>query len=134
MSIKYNEAVDIKEKIRKIVSVLDMKHVNLSRVFCIRSHDSSSRNIVARCHALPKIMQQVLNIEPAYIIEILSEKFDTMSEEEQMKTLIHELLHVPQTFGGGFRHHDFVRRSTIEKFYRQFKKNESSFFLQQPEN
>ncbi len=134
MSIKYNEAIDIKEKIRKIVSVLDMKHVNLDRVFCIRSHDSSSRNIVARCHALPKIMQQVLNIEPAYIIEILSEKFDKMSEEEQMKTLIHELLHVPQSFGGGFRHHDFVRRSTIEKFYRQFKKNESNFFLQQPEN
>jgi predicted metallopeptidase len=124
MSIKYNEALDIKEKIGKIVSVLDMKHVNLARVFCIRSHDSSSRNIVARCHALPKIMQQVLEIEPAYIIEILSEKFDRMSEEDQMKTLIHELLHVPQTFGGGFRHHDFVRSSTIDKFYRQFKKNE----------
>jgi len=124
MAIKYKEAEDIKNKVRKIVQVLEMNHVNLDRVFCIRSHESSSRNIIARCHTLPKILQQVLEIEPAYVIEILSEKFDRMSEEEQIRTLIHELLHIPQTFGGGFRHHDFVRRSMIDKFYRQYTKKE----------
>jgi predicted metallopeptidase len=126
MSIKYKEAEDIKAKVKKIVELLEMNHVNLDRVFCIRSHESSSRNIIARCHTLPKIMQQVLEIEPAYIIEILSEKFDKMPEEEQIKTLIHELLHIPQTFGGGFRHHNFVRSSTIDKFYRQFIKKDQT--------
>lgn len=127
MAIKYLEAQDIKEKIRKITETLGMKHVNLNRIFCIRSHESSSRNIIARCHALPKILQRVLEIEPAYVIEILSEKFDKMSEEDQIKTLIHELMHIPKTFGGGFRHHDFVRKSTIDKLYREYKKREFSF-------
>ncbi|UCD20960.1 MAG: metallopeptidase [archaeon] len=124
MSIKYHEAEDIKEKVRKIVDVLGMNHIQLHRIFCIRSKRSSSRNIIARCHALPKILQQVLEIEPAYVIEILSEKFDKMSEEEQIKTLIHEVLHIPKTFGGGFRHHNYVRKGTIDKFYREFKRNE----------
>jgi len=131
--IKYREAQDIKFNVKKICYVLGLDHVNLDRVYCIRSHESSSRNIIARCHALPKILQQVLEIEPAYVIEILSEKFDKMSEEDQMKTLIHELLHIPKTFGGGFRHHDFVQRRIIDKFYREFKKNEKKFNFEQPE-
>lgn len=124
MGIKYHEADDIKAKVRRIVEVMDMKYVNINRVFFIRSHESSSRNIIARCHALPKILQQVLEIEPAYVIEILSEKFDKMSEEDQVKTLIHELLHIPKSFGGGFRHHDFVQRRTIDKFYKMYKEKE----------
>ena len=127
MSIKYHEALDIKEKVRKIVEIMDLKYVNINRVFFIRSHESSSRNIIARCHALPKILQQVLEIEPAYVIEILSEKFDKMSEEDQVKTLIHELLHIPKSFGGGFRHHDFVQRRTIDKFYKMYKEKEKKF-------
>ena len=125
--IKYHEAQDIKNAVRKIVAVLEMDYVNADRVFCIRSIGTSSSNIVARCHALPKILQQVLEIEPAYVIEILSEKFDKMSEEDRMKTLIHELLHIPKTFGGGFRHHDFVRRSTIDKAYKEFNKKARLF-------
>jgi predicted metallopeptidase len=127
MPISYHEAQDIKEKVRKIVEVMNLKYINLDRVFFIRSHESSSRNIIARCHALPKILQQVLEIEPAYVIEILSEKFDKMPEEEQIKTLIHELLHIPKSFGGGFRHHNFVHKRTIDKFYRIYKQNESKF-------
>jgi len=125
--IKYHEAQDIKDAVRRIITVLGMDHVNVDRVYCIRSHGTSSNNIVARCHALPKILQQVLEIEPAYVIEILSEKFDRMSEEDRIKTLIHELLHIPKTFGGGFRHHDFVHKRTIDKFYKEFKKSEKHF-------
>ena len=60
--IKYNEAEDIKNAVRKIIAVLEMDHVNPDRVFCIRSLGTSSSNIIARCHALPKILQQVLEI------------------------------------------------------------------------
>lgn len=124
MGIKYNEALDIKEKVRRIVEVMDLDYVNINRVFFIRSHESSSRNIIARCHALPKILQQVLEIEPAYVIEILSEKFDRMSEEDQIKVLVHELLHIPKSFGGGFRHHDFVQKRIVDKFYKMYKEKE----------
>lgn len=120
--IQYENADDIKRKIELIIRALDMKHINPRRVYCIRSHGSSSRGIIARCHSLPKIMQQALAIEPAYIIEIISETFDKQNEEEQVKTLIHELLHIPKTFGGGFLHHNVVTRAKIDKFYKKFSK------------
>lgn len=121
MTISYEYAHDIKRKIETIVLVLGMKHIKTDRVFCIRSRGSSSRGIIARCHALPKIMQQCLEISPAYIIEIISEQFDKQSDEEQVKTLIHELLHIPKTFGGGFLHHNVVTKSKIDKFYNKYK-------------
>jgi predicted metallopeptidase len=119
--IHYESAQDIKSAIEKIALVLEMNHLNLNRIFCIRSHGSASRGIIARCHALPKIMQQCLEVEPAYIIEVISETFDRQSEDERVKTIIHELLHIPNCFGGGFRHHDVVTRSRIEKLYARFR-------------
>jgi len=89
--IKYEEAPDIKKKIDSLVLASEMKHLNAERIFCIRSYGSKSRGVVARCHALPKIMQKALNIEPAYIIEIISETFDKQIEDEKIKILIHEL-------------------------------------------
>jgi len=121
MTISYEYAEDIKRKIETIVLVLGMKHINTNRLFCIRSRGSSSRGIIARCHALPKIMQQVLEVSPAYIIEIISEQFDRQREEEQVKTLIHELLHIPKTFGGGFLHHNVVTRAKIDRLYDRYK-------------
>lgn len=119
--IQYENADDIKKKIELIIKALEMKHINPKRVYCVRSRGSSSRGIIARCHSLPKIMQQVLAIEPAYIIEIISETFDNQNEEEKIKTLIHELLHIPKTFGGGFLHHNVVTRVKVDKLYNKFR-------------
>ncbi|MCX8194298.1 MAG: putative metallopeptidase [Candidatus Pacearchaeota archaeon] len=125
-NIKYQEAQDVKRKIELIIKVLELKHINPERVYCVRSQGSSSKGIIARCHSLPKILQQVLGIEPAYVIEIISETFDKQKEEEQIKTLIHELLHIPKTFGGGFLHHNVITRAKIDKLYNKFKKFENS--------
>lgn len=119
--IRYEKADDIKEKIKLLVSVLEMKHIDLERVFCIRSYCSSSRGIVARCHALPKIMQLCLRVKPSYIIEVVSENFDKQNDDEKIKTLIHELMHIPKAFGGGFRHHNVITKAKIEKLYTKFK-------------
>lgn len=120
--IKYEAASDIENRIRRITHRLNFKHVDLSRVACIRSTGSSSRRTVARCHAMGKIWQRALGIKAHYIIEVISERFDRMDPEEQTKTLIHELLHIPNTFGGGFRHHrPYVNRKTVESAYRRFK-------------
>ena len=86
----------------------------------MRSYGSTGKGIIARCHALPKVMQLALGIDAHYVIEILTENYDRLSKEEQIKILIHELMHIPETFGGGFRmHSDHVTRKNVEKLYRK---------------
>jgi predicted metallopeptidase len=118
--IKYEFAPDIQEKILEILGKTDFKHIDMNRVFCVRSHGSSAPGIIARCHALGKIWQKALDCKAAYIIEVISERFDKLPRDEQTRTLIHEIMHIPKTFGGGFKHHDFVTRKNIEKIYREF--------------
>ena len=119
--IKYFDAPDIRMQIEHIRHKLGMNHVDLSKVACFRSKGSGTRNTIARCHGLSKVMQLGMNIDAFYVIEVISEKFDRMPEEERTKTLIHELMHIPKNFGGGFRHHDYVCRSEVEKMYRIYK-------------
>lgn len=118
--IRYFDAIDIREKVTDIINKLGLNHIHIDRIACIRSKGSESRGVIARCHALPKIMQKCLNCDAFYVIEVLSEKFDKMSEREQIKTLIHELLHIPRAFGGGFRHHNIIRKK-VEQEYKKFK-------------
>ena len=118
MVIKYEHAPDIEKAATTIADKLEMMH-DLSRVIFMRSRGSKSVYTLARCHALPRIMQKALGVKAHYIIEVIGEKFDRMSDEEKKKTLIHELLHIPKSMGGGFRHHDFVCRKNIEILYKR---------------
>lgn len=120
--IRYEPAPDIKEKIWNILEKTNLPHIDKERVVCIRSKGSAARNIIARCHALSKIWQKALECKAVYIVEVISEKFDKLSEDEQIKTLVHELMHIPKSFGGGFKHHDWVNNKNIEKIYREFLK------------
>jgi predicted metallopeptidase len=117
----YEKASDLDERVFEIVQKLDMEHVKLSRVVCIRSRGSKSRRTLARCHVLPKIIQEALGIKAYYIIEAISENFDSLSREEQTRVLIHELMHIPKTFGGGFKFHNYVNRKEVEKMYKLYK-------------
>ena len=119
--IQYDDAPDVKENICNIVSRADLKHVILENLSCIRSKGTSSRRVIARCYALPRIMQKALNIKPQYIIEVISERFDRLSDDEKMKTLIHELMHIPRSFGGGFIHHNIVNAKGVEKIWQKLK-------------
>jgi len=50
-----------------------------------------------------------------------------MKDEEKERTLIHELLHIPGGFSGGFRpHKGYVERKTVEKLYRKLQKIKES--------
>jgi predicted metallopeptidase len=121
--IHYELAEDIGAEIKEIIRKLDMTHVDESRVICIRSRGSASRRTLARCHGLPKIMQLALDLKPHYVIEIISEQFDTLGKADQTKVLIHELMHIPHAFGGGFRsHRPYVTKRKVEKMYQQFLK------------
>lgn len=118
--IRYELAPEIESKLKRITRKLKMDHIDLDRVKGVRSYGSTGKGIIARCHALPKVMQLALGIDAHYVIEILTENYDRLSKEEQIKILIHELMHIPETFGGGFRmHSDHVTRKNVEKLYRK---------------
>jgi len=120
MGIKYEIAEDIMTRLFDITRVLGMDHVRLSGVYAVRSHGSGSSRTLARCHALSKIWQLALGIEAVYIIEVITERFERMTREEQDKVLIHELMHIPLSFGGGFKHHDFVTHKNVDKIYKKY--------------
>ncbi len=119
--IRYELAKDIGSKIKDIIDKLQMTHVDGSRVACIRSKGSKSKRVIARCHGLSRIMQLALNQKPHYAIEVVSERFDKLSKEEQTKVLIHEVMHIPHSFGGGFRaHKPHVTQKKVERMYKKF--------------
>lgn len=127
LPIRYYEALDIKKQIDAITSDLDFFHVVPQYVFCVRSKGSKAKRTIARIHGLRRIWQEVLNIPPSYTIEIISEIYDTLSKEDKEKTLIHELMHIPGGFSGGFRpHKGYVERKQVEQLYRKLQQTRSS--------
>lgn len=118
--MKYEPAPDI-QKIVEELSALLFPHIKIDRVKCFRSFGTSSRGTIARCHAIGKLMQLAVGVEAVYALEFLSERFDKLSEKDQIKTIIHELMHIPKTFGGGFRQHDFVCEKNVSLHYETYK-------------
>lgn len=118
--MKYEFAPDI-QIIAEEISRFLFPHVKLDRIKCFRSHGTSSRGTIARCHTIGKLMQKAMNVNAFYALEFISERFDRLDKEEQIKVIIHELMHIPATFGGGFRHHDHVCTKNIEKNYKTYK-------------
>jgi predicted metallopeptidase len=119
--ISYEDAPDIRGKITGIISSAGFTHIRTEFLTCVRSYGSASRRIIARCHTLPRIMQKALNVSAHYVIEVISEKFDRLSEEEKVKTLIHELMHIPKSFGGGFIHHNVVNSREVNKIWEKIQ-------------
>jgi len=128
--MKYEVAPDLQAKANDISSLM-FPHVDIPRVKCFRSYGTSSRGTIARCHAIGKLMQKAIGIKAVYALEFLSERFDKFNEEEQLKIIIHELMHIPNTFGGGFKHHNWVTEKNVNKCYEEYKrrKNEQENLL-----
>jgi len=119
LPLKYVEAPDVKRLVDEIIGSLDLFHVVPQFVYCYRSKGSKSKRTVARIHGLGKIWQEALLKPPAYVIEVISERYDRLSEEEKEKTIIHELLHIPKGFSGGFRpHKGYINKKRVEKLHR----------------
>ena len=120
----YEPAPDLQIQAEAIAKRL-FAHVKLDRVKCFRSSGTSSRNTVARCHTIGKLMQKVIGVPAHYGIEFISEQFDKLNEEEKIKVIIHELMHIPKSFGGGFKHHDYVCQRNINICYKKLREIES---------
>lgn len=118
--MKYEPAPDL-QIIAEEISRMLYPHVITERVKCFRSYGTSSRGTIARCHALGKLMQKALGVKAHYALEFIHERYDKLPEEEKLKVIIHELMHIPKTFGGGFKHHDFVCEKNVNLHYKQYK-------------
>ena len=118
--ITYQRDIGLQQSAELIARRLGFHWIDASRLVCVRSRGSKSRRTLARCHALPKIMQEALGVKAHYVIEVISENFDRLGPEDRTRTVIHELMHIPATMGGGFRHHrPYVNRREVERMYRQ---------------
>lgn len=117
--IDWKQATDIKLRIKFLVSKIDLDWVDTSRVFCVRSENANTRAI-ARIWGLSRIWQQTLDIKPAYVLEVVSEKFDRLSEIEQDKVLLHELAHIPKNFSGSLVPHTRGRKGSFHDKLHQF--------------
>ena len=102
--LRYERAPDVCIVVRMILGAGVLDYIDPERIHCVRSWGSTSRAI-ARIYGLPKAWIVALGWNPGYVIEVLSEKYDMLPAREKVRVLIHELLHVPKTMGGGLRPH-----------------------------
>lgn len=119
--MRYETDFETMEIAKDVITKLNLTHVKIEKLVCVRSHGSKSRRTVARIHGLPKIMQIAMNTKAFYVIEMISENFDKLSGEDKIKTIIHEIMHIPKNFGGGFRsHRPYVTNKTVEKAFKAY--------------
>lgn len=122
--MQWLEAPEIKKDLEHILDHIDLPHISLDKISCYRTTGSTSRSY-ARIWSFPKIFQQALNIEPHYVIEVLSKYYDKLDPDEQKKVLIHELLHIPKNFSGALLPHKTKSRSVgrlTNQLFRQYKR------------
>jgi predicted metallopeptidase len=100
----WEKALDVKRDVNQILKVIDLPYIKSNKIFCYRTQGSKSRSY-ARIWSFPKIFQDALGLEPAYVIEVLSRHYDKLGPEEKVKVLIHELLHIPRNFSGALVPH-----------------------------
>lgn len=123
--MKYEVAPDIKKQIRQLVKQLNLSHIKVNHLHCIRSFDAKTR-AYARIWGMSRLFKEVAGLEPHYIIEVVGKRFDKLNQREQIKTLIHELLHIPKTFSGALLSHrgryHLINDREIEKILRSLVK------------
>ncbi|MCS7133761.1 MAG: putative metallopeptidase [Candidatus Caldarchaeum sp.] len=120
--ISYRRAVDIEERLKKIVEKTGMSYVDVERIRCVRSYGSSSRNTAARIHSVSKAFLTGFGMKPCYVIEFVAEIFDKLPPSSQDEVIIHELLHIPKSFSGGLLPHGRINfrkdTKTLKKMLR----------------
>lgn len=126
--MEWDEAPDIKKAIRNITNSLSMSHIDSNRVVCFRSRGSTSR-ARARIWSLPRVWQKALGVKAHYVLEVISEKFDKLSKDDQYRVLIHELLHIPKNFSGALlSHRSRYRRleTMVDTLFKKYKHDNDS--------
>lgn len=115
VDIIWQEDKKLKQSLKKTIKEAAVDWVKTSRVFTYRSENAKTR-AYARIWGLSRIWQKALKVEPAYILEVISEKYDRLSDREKSKVLLHEVAHIPKNFSGALVPH--IRRGK-GNFYKK---------------
>lgn len=123
--IKWEKAEDVKVEISSLVKAVDLSWIDLNRVYCLRSTNSTAR-AYARIWGMGRIWQETLGIPPSYCLEVISEKFDPLPKDRQIEVLFHELAHIPRNFSGALlphtRHHKGSFHDKLNRFLSAYKR------------
>lgn len=127
-SVTWELDKEIESRVNKLIRDLELEWLSYGRIFYYRSYNSKAR-AYARTWGLPKLWQKSLQVEPAYIVEVISEHFDKLSKKEQDKVLLHELTHIPKNFSGALvphtRHKKGSFHEKLEELIDRYYENEN---------
>jgi predicted metallopeptidase len=119
--MEFVKAKDIQTKLTRIVKTIDLPHIDAKRLVAFRSTGSKAR-ARARIWSLPRIWQMALGTQAHYCIEVISEKFDYLKEDDKDRILIHELMHIPKNFSGALLPHRGrgagINHRTVESLFK----------------
>lgn len=117
-------APDIDRLIKHVLRRVDFPHIKATHITGMRSRRATSR-AYARIWSFPKIWQQALNHPPHYIIEVLSQHFDNLSPDDKVRTIIHELMHIPKNFSGALVPHRGIHKrinhGAVEQLFKMYQ-------------
>jgi len=126
--MKSEKAPDVQVMLDDVLARTSLRHVISPRIICMRSFGARA-NAYARIWSLPAIWREALEINPFYVIEVLSENFDTLPEERKVRVIIHELMHIPKKFSGGLVPHvcagKRIDARSVEKIYKEYLEGKS---------
>ena len=112
MNIVWQEDKKLKRQLKKTIKEAGVSWVKTSRIFTYRSENAKTR-AYARIWGLSRIWQKALKEDPAYILEVISEKYDKLSDHEKSKVLLHEVAHIPKNFSGALVPHTRRRKGSF---------------------
>lgn len=113
LKYEYEKDPEIRDRCLVLIEKLHLDYLLGERLFFYRSTGSKAR-AYARTWGLPKLWQNALGIEPAYVIEVISKYFDKLPKKEQDKVLLHELSHIPKNFSGALVPHTTRRKGSFK--------------------
>lgn len=114
----------IRERVVRLVIDLEIDWVMPDSIHTFRSYNSAS-NAIARIWGLNKVWQMAIDHEPAYVIEVISERFDQLGEREKDEVILHELAHIPRNFSGALMAHSHGKgafHDKLDKFIHDYHK------------
>jgi predicted metallopeptidase len=124
--IRYELAPDIEKVAKSIAEKISFNHIDFERLLFFGSHGSKSKHTAARIHSLSRVWRFAFEMEVQYAIEVISHNFDKMDSSEKEKVIIHELLHIPRGFSGGFvNHKKRITPKKINFLYEKYKEKSS---------
>jgi predicted metallopeptidase len=125
--ISYERAPDVEVIATSVIRALSLSYIDSSRLYFYRSRGSKARRVQARIHGMGRIWFDALGMQPRYIIEVISEEYDRLDQVEKEKVVIHELMHIPSRFSGGFvPHKGKINRRSVEKLHKEYSGRRNS--------